>query len=192
MNIAIDEYYHGITIDAQSMINQIITKPDNELARILAETKAKTPTNDFYKVLIVAIETEQGKRALGAGATKPLTEDEKYAKLLKNQTTDWIQKFLRSSERNLAAKQSGAAIAEDEAQMIKKIELMKAELKLRGVEPLPAIVTPTTVTPTTVTPTTDSDTIWGIPKIPFIVGASLLGLLVLTVGGAFAFKAVKN
>ena len=69
---------------------------------------------------------------------------------------------------------------------------MKAELKLRGVEPLPAIVTPTTVTPTTVTPTTDSDTIWGIPKIPFIVGASLLGLLVLTVGGAFAFKAVKN
>ena len=187
MNIAIDEYYHGITIDAQSMINQIITKPDNELARILAETKAKTPTNDFYKALIVAIETEQGKRALGAGATKPLTEDEKYAKLLKNQTTDWIQKFLRSSERNLAAKQSGAAIAEDEAQMIKKIELMKAELKLRGVEPLPAIVTPTTVTPTT-----DSDTIWGIPKIPFIVGASLLGLLVLTVGGAFAFKAVKN
>lgn len=191
MNVAINKYYHAIGITADSIIANVITKNDTELAKALSDAKT-APQNDFTRALIAAIEREQAKRASGGGASTGPTEDEKYATMLKRQNNDWLQKFLLSQEKNLLSKQSGGAVYESEEGLIKRIAALKKELLSRGVNPPPIPNQTAPPNQSTENKSTTDNTIWGMPKPVVYAGGGLLALTILGVGSALIYRAVKS
>ena len=194
MNIAIEEsgnYSHasGPTGNqfVDSAIYQGITKPTEQLRKmvndILAAPQSERDKIPFSKEVLKAYQDELAKRDAGGAATVRLNAYQTLVAETKQLSKEMLIKQLEARKLQLKRMQDRMppASAADLKLVMDYITVYEAELATR---PADAPI---------IDPETDaSDTIWGIPKIPFIVGASLLGLIVLTVGGAFAYKAVKN